>query len=219
MSDSDLLVLKDVSHGFGRGPVFRDVGFILGPGQVLLLVGANAAGKSTLLKIAAGIIRPEKGGVEHKKGIRLGYLAHESFIYPGLSALENLKFWAGFYGEKPDERKFFQVLERVGLERSAWERAGSFSRGMSQRLSLARILLLSPALMLLDEPGSGLDADSRQILVREVSRAREHGAGIVWVSHDFRSDAQGADRILALKNGRQSFLGSPAKFFQEPGHV
>jgi len=219
MSDSDLLVLRDVGHGFGRGPVFQDVGFNLYSGQVLLLVGPNAAGKSTLLKIAAGIIRPEMGIVERKKGIRLGYLAHESFIYPGLSALENLKFWAGFHGEKHDEREILQVLERVGLERSAWEQAGSFSRGMSQRLSLARILLLSPGVLLLDEPGSGLDADSKQILLREISRARERGAGIVWVSHDFRTDAHRADRVLALNNGRQGFLGTPADFFQEPGHV
>ncbi|MFP4658269.1 MAG: ATP-binding cassette domain-containing protein [Desulfonatronovibrionaceae bacterium] len=207
MSDSALLVLENVGHGFGRGAVFADVGLVLEPGQVILVVGPNAAGKSTLLKMAAGIIRPDSGRIILKKGIRVGYLAHESFIYPGLSALENLKFWSGFYGERHSEQDILEVLRRVGLERSAWEPAESFSRGMAQRLSLARVLLLTPGVVLLDEPGSGLDSDSRRILAREVRLARERGAGIIWVSHDLGRDASEADRILALGEGRQLFWG------------
>ncbi len=172
-----------------------------------MLVGPNAAGKSTLLKVACGLLRPSSGETHFARNARIGYLAHESFIYPGLSALENLKFWSAFYGDRCPEKEILHALKRVGLERSARENAGSFSRGMAQRLSLARLLLTSPSIILLDEPDSGLDNSSMQVLVREIGHARQQGAGIIWVSHDLNRDRDKADKILELQGGEQSFWG------------
>ncbi|MFO7818553.1 MAG: ABC transporter ATP-binding protein [Thermodesulfobacteriota bacterium] len=212
MSRSALIAFKNAGCKYGRRSVVEGVSFDLFPGEIILLVGPNAAGKSTLLKIAAGLIGPQTGEVSRRREIRIGYLAHDSFIYSDLSAFDNLKFWAGFHGDRSSENDLLQVLRRVQLERSAWEKAGGFSRGMVQRLSLARVLLLNPEVVLLDEPGTGLDAESKKILFREVMQARDGGTGIIWVSHDLQADSGKADAVLALEDGKQVFWGPVNEF-------
>jgi heme exporter protein A len=123
-------------------------------------------------------------------------------VYPGLTALENLAFWKNAQGLRLAEADLMKLLERVGLERHAHERAGIFSRGMAQRLNLARALLPDPELLLLDEPGTGLDSRAAAMLREEIARARQRGAGVVWISHDVAADAPLADRVLTLSQGR-----------------
>lgn len=193
------LRLSGVAKFYGSKLVFKGLDLELERGEVLLVVGPNGSGKSTLLKVMCGLCRPSAGTVQQGYGPdKTGYLAHETFIYPGLSALENLRFWAGLYGWSADEAGLLAVLERMGLKRAAFERAGSFSRGMAQRLSLARVFMREPMLLFLDEPGTGLDLQSREIMLREVGSARHRGASLVWVSHDAASDAERADRVLAF---------------------
>ncbi|MDR2695401.1 MAG: ATP-binding cassette domain-containing protein, partial [Deltaproteobacteria bacterium] len=127
---------------------------------------------------------------------------HATFIYPGLTALENLAFWKDAQGLRLAEAELLALLERVGLERNAHERAGIFSRGMAQRLNLARALLPDPELLLLDEPGTGLDSRAAELLREEIVRAGRRGAGVVWISHDVAADAAYADRVLTLERGR-----------------
>lgn len=214
-----LLRLTKVAKFYGNRLVIKDVSFEVSPGTVTLLAGPNGAGKSTLLKLTAGLSRPSAGSVE--RGIAdeaLGYLGHQTFIYPELTAFENLAFWARLHGLAPErcsEAALLAALERMELKRFAFERAGGFSRGMAQRLNLARVLLLSPSLLLLDEPGTGLDTRSMAILHREIAAARNRGAGIVWISHSVAEDLARADRVLAIAEKRVVYSGPAADYVPE----
>jgi len=203
-----LIRLKNISKFFGAKLVFKNVGLELGRGAILLVVGPNGAGKSTLLKIMAGLARPTTGEVEVSLGPeKIGFLGHQTFIYPRLSAVENLRFWADMYGLSKTESDLLEVLSRMGLKGAAFEEAGSFSRGMAQRLSLARVLLLEPDLLFLDEPGTGLDVRSRGVLGREILAAKTRGAALVWVSHDVVNDLGAADFVLSLSGGGCDYFG------------
>ena len=209
-----LIKLAGIGKLFGARAVLKNVSLEVFPGTVTLLVGANGAGKTTLLRIMAGLARPTVGTVERfcEDG-ELGYLGHATFIYPGLTALENLAFWSGMHGNQTDKATLSEALARVELAPFAEERAGTFSRGMAQRLNLARILLQSPPLLLLDEPGTGLDVRSLAILHREIAASRDRGAGIVWITHDVAGDAKRADRIIAIENRTIGYCG-PASGYE-----
>ena len=181
--------------------LFRRIDVALMPGTLSLLAGANGAGKSTLMRIMAGLTRPDAGTVMRRvSDDKLGYMAHATFLYPGLDAEENLMFWARAAGlDQPAERTK-KALETVGLSRHAHERAGIFSRGMAQRLNLARLLLAEPSLILLDEPATGLDVSSRRMLMDLMLQERDKGSAVLWISHNTDDDARHADRILTLEN-------------------
>ena len=206
-----LLRLENIAKFYGERPVIRGASLELAAGRTLLLTGGNGAGKTTLLKIMAGLIRPDSGRLtlELAEGEQVGYLGHRTCIYPELSGLENLFFWARLHGLKPGRAALLELMERLGLLPFADERAGIYSRGMAQRLNLARVLLVRPALLLLDEPATGLDARSRQTLEEEIARTGKAGAGIVWISHRPEEDAAMADEVALLENGRLSLR--PAK--------
>ena len=207
-----LLELRGIAKFFGHRRIFESVDLAVTRGTVLLLAGANGAGKSTLMRLMAGLIRPSAGSCEcHAAEGRVAYLGHATFMYPGLTALENLAFWRDAQNVRLTEAELIALLERVGLERHAHERAGIFSRGMAQRLNLARALLAQPELLLLDEPGTGLDSRAAAMLRGEIAQARRRGAGIVWISHDVAADAPLADRVLTLERGRLSEGGPGAQ--------
>ena len=207
-----LLRLENIVKFYGERPVIKGVSLELTAGQTLLLTGANGAGKTTLLKIMAGLIRPDSGRLvlELAAEEQVGYLGHQTCIYPELSGLENLSFWAHLHGLKRERPALLELLERLGLLAFADEKAGTYSRGMGQRLNLARVLLIRPALLLLDEPATGLDTRSRQTLEREIAQAGKAGAGIVWISHQPEQDAAKADEVALLENGRLSFKPTEA---------
>ncbi|TVR01796.1 MAG: heme ABC exporter ATP-binding protein CcmA [Desulfovibrionales bacterium] len=214
-SDPELVSLNGVGHYFGQRLVFRQVTLGVAPGEVLLVLGPNGAGKSTLLQIIAGLLTPGSGAIDWTlEPGEIGYLGHGTCVYPFLSASENLFFWARMHGMTPAVEDITTVLDRVGLKAAALERAGTFSRGMAQRLSLARVLLLDAKLLLLDEPATGLDTASRSILDQEISQARARGAAVVWVSHDARRDVLLADRVVVLQGKGQAFLGTTTAYQQ-----
>jgi heme exporter protein A len=209
-----VLTLDRVSKFFGPRPVFRDVTLALAPGEALLLAGPNGAGKSTLLRIMAGLARPTTGKAQCSlPAEKIGYLGHATFIYPELSGLENLAFWARVYGLDADRDALLAALERMELDRSALDRAGRYSRGMAQRLSLARVFLTAPDLLLLDEPSTGLDTRSEGVLRREMAQARERGAAMVWISHNAARDKLLVDRVLELRDRKTAYLG-PAEGYE-----
>jgi len=214
---SALLTVKRAAKFYGQKLVFKEVSCSVGAGEILLVAGHNGAGKSTLMRIMAGLSKPSAGEVElHLEPEQVAYLGHATFLYPGLSARANLKFWASMYGLTPSADEVTALLARVGLEKAAEEKAGSFSRGMAQRLNLARIYLVRPRLIFLDEPGTGLDPRSLATLRREITGFREQGTGVVWISHHVTEDTALADTVLALGGQRVEYFG-PASGFVPAG--
>ncbi len=198
---------------YGQKLIFKGVTFSLQQGEVMLVAGPNGAGKSTLLRIAAGLERPSAGSMTcSAEDGGTGYIGHATFIYPQLSALENLAFWSRYSGIRSSTKTLTQALERMNLGHVAHERAGRFSRGMAQRLSLARVFILEPQLLLLDEPGTGLDVSSRGILAREIAASKKRGAAVLWVSHHLEQDLPLADKVLTIENNRMTFCGTIAAY-------
>lgn len=212
-SDNYLLRLDRVTHFFDQRLVFKDVSLLIEAGTVTLVAGPNGAGKTTLMNIMSGLISPSRGIVEHKVSRdKMAFLGHNTFVYSGLSALDNLKFWARVYCRSLSDDECMQLLNLVGLKAFAYEKAGYFSRGMSQRLSLARVLMLGPDFLLLDEPGTGLDPDSRKLLRRKITQSAQNGAAVVWVSHSLEEDLDLTDKIIFLDNKKQAFYGTTRDF-------
>lgn len=186
---------------FGTRAVFRNISLEMHPGTVMLLVGANDAGKTTLLKVMVGLARPIVGIIERScEDGGLGYFGHITFIYPSLTVLENLAFWGGIHGNPTDEATLPEALVCVELAPFAEERIETSPRGMTQRLNLARILPQSSPLLSLDEPGTRLDMRSFAILHREIAASHDWDAGIAWIAHDVVGDAKRTDRIIVIEN-------------------
>ncbi|MCF8030319.1 MAG: heme ABC exporter ATP-binding protein CcmA [Desulfohalobiaceae bacterium] len=217
-----LIEAEGLGKFFGVKPVFRKLDFRVDQGQVVLVLGENGSGKSTLLRILAGLLQPSAGrlhvGVEPGE---IGYVGHQPYIYPGLSAWRNLRFWSRLYGISTDGRRMEEALARFGLERVKHEPVAFYSRGMLQRLSLARILCLAPRIYLLDEPSTGLDTPSRGVLQEVIHELRGNGCIVLWVSHYPERDMPLADRMLHLKD-RSGWMevpdqGSPESATSGPG--
>jgi heme exporter protein A len=178
---------------YGQHHVLRDVEIRLLPGRAIFIVGANGAGKSTLLRILAGVSAPTAGralifGLDSRRLTgryrrRIGMIAHQSYLYPNLTARENLEFYAELYGLNDMRESAARWLERVGLERFAERRVRALSRGMEQRLAFARAMLAEPGLLLLDEPFASLDADAAQNITTLIREAVARGASIVASAH------------------------------------
>jgi len=210
---SAILTLGGVAKLYGDRLVFRNLTLAVSPGRVLMVVGVNGAGKSTLLRVMAGLSRPSAGAVATRLARReMAYLGHQTFLYAEATALENLRFWTGLYGLRVSEAGLLEALANVGLARFAEERAGHFSRGMAQRLNLARVFCIAPKLLFLDEPDTGLDQASREALSCEIVRVRDEGRAVVWVTHHLERDLPRADEVLHLDRGRAAYHGPVAGF-------
>lgn len=212
-----LMDVRGVGKFFGSRLVLRNISCRALAGEALLVVGGNGAGKTTLLKIMAGLTRPSAGEARSLvEPEQAAYLGHATFLYPRLSAASNLLFWGRMYGLAPSAEDLGRVLERVGLAHVADQPAGTFSRGMAQRLNLARVFLIGPKLVFLDEPGTGLDPASQDLLRREILALKQSGAAVVWVTHHLQADLPLADSVLHLRDAGVAYLG-PASGFDAGG--
>lgn len=187
-----------VTRRFGYRPVVRDAHLTLEPGEALLLIGANGSGKTTLLRVLAGLLKPSSGTVARRAITE--FVGHEAMVYDALSARENLRFFARLRGPA-DRRRIDALLERLGLADRRDDRAGTYSRGMLQRLSLARALLPDPGLLLLDEPLTGLDVETTPILLTLLHTLREGGTAMVIVSHQLEGLDAVATRRARMRDG------------------
>ena len=161
------LKLESISKSFGTRRVFKDINFVIQPGQCCGVVGPNGSGKSTLLKIAAGLISPTSGKIKFCAGDKeipfenvrqnLFWIAPDLEFYGELTALENLTLFAKIRGLKKSRAEIVEQIKRVGLEKRENDLVGSYSTGMKQRLKFALALVCQPQILLLDEPGSNLD--------------------------------------------------------------
>lgn len=207
------LRLRRIVHRFGRHGVLRGVDLEVAPGEIVGLVGPNGAGKTTLLSIAVGLVQPTGGErwfgdtradeVELPQRARLAYVSHGTQLYPRLSAQENLELFVRLRaaaGARVDRDR--DLIAELGLDAARAEPVGRFSRGMAQRLALARALVGVPDLLLLDEPFTSLDRDGRALLVQVLRAERARGAAILLSSHDLDALSQVADRAVVLGGGR-----------------
>ena len=204
------IVAEGLVKRFGRAAALRDVGFALPRGETLAVLGANGAGKSTLLRLLAGLARPTAGRLEvdglapgdRRARARLGYVGHATLLYPALTARENLIFAARLHALADAADRADAGLAREGLAAVAARRAGDFSRGMAQRLAIARGLIHDPPIVLLDEPFTGLDPRAALHLERRLETLRAEGRSVVWVTHEIDRALRGCDRALVLARGR-----------------
>lgn len=210
--DFEDLTADEVSRHFGRRRALSRISFQTRKGSILGLLGPNGAGKSTMLAVLATLLRPSSGAVRygtHTAGAsgaplraRIGILGHDLFLYPELTARENLAFFAGLYGAEDPGNAADVALQRSGLADRADDPVASFSRGMRQRVALERALIHGPRLVLLDEPFTGLDDASTAALVARLRGLRESDAIVVVATHDLDLAEGLLDTALFLRDGR-----------------
>ena len=199
-----------VTKYFGDFPAIRNVSLEAPRGSVLALLGRNGAGKTTFLQMLAGLSRPSRGEIRVGDGAgdirsRVGIVGHGQWIYDDLTAEENLRFFARLYGA--DESRVDGWLERTGLARFRRSRVQEFSRGMRQRLTIARAFLHDPEILLLDEPWTALDDRAIEFLSELIREAREAGRTAVVCSHQLREALDVATEIAVLDRGRLAWRG------------
>jgi heme exporter protein A len=183
---------------YGDKRVLRGVAFDVARDGFLLVTGPNGSGKTTLLRLCAGLAVPTRGQLEvHAERGRIGYLGHEPLVYRELTAHENLDLYGRLYRVPERRERIGMLLERFGLWDVRHDRADSYSRGMMQRLALCRALLHEPALLVLDEPYSGLDDEGARLLDRELDERRGRAAFVVS-THDPARIERRATSALAL---------------------
>ena len=200
--------LDGLERRYGERVALAGVSVRVQPGETLAVLGGNGAGKTTLLRVLAGLLRPHGGqarvldaglpGERWKLPGRVGYVGHEALLYRELSGRENLRYHADLHGVA--NTRVGALLEAVGMERRADDPVRDLSRGMVQRLAVARALLHDPPLLLLDEPRANLDPAAAELLEPLIGRAS--GRTRVLVSHDVEGTLAEADVVLRLRRGR-----------------
>ena len=204
------VVARSVEKRFGHAVALTEIDLELSAGASLAVLGPNGAGKSTLLRLMAGLGRPTAGeleiagGAAHQRDARarVGLIADATFLYAQLTARENLIFVGRLYGVDDPGARADVLLAEEGLTDVAARPAGTFSRGMAQRLAIARALVHDPEIILLDEPFTGLDRRSGQRLTERLSALRAQGRTLVLVTHDFDRAAGLCERVVVLARGR-----------------
>ena len=203
---------RDLRREFGTRAALAGVSLDVRPGEIVGLLGPNGAGKSTLLAILAGALAPSGGDAEvgglklpaqaSKVGRVAGYVPQGESTYPELTVEENLRFFARMHRAPLEPARLDALLRDVALERRRHDRAGALSGGLRQRLSLACSLAHDPTVLLLDEPGTGLDPAARERLAEIVKRFRDRRRAVLLSTHSLEEAERVADRVVFLVRGR-----------------
>ena len=206
-----------VKRRFGSAPVLRGIDLAVGRGECVAMFGPNGAGKSTLLRTLAGLLRADSGTVrlfgralpaDSALRARIGYLGHDAFLYRDLDARENLAYYGRLYGVS-DAARAEKLLEEVGLAGVGTRRVAGYSRGMLQRLGLARALLHRPDLLLLDEPLTGLDPEGAAVLTGILRDLAAGGVTVMMATHDIDRALESATRAIIVGRGRVAWDSGP----------
>jgi heme exporter protein A len=194
-----MLRAEELHHSFGPVRALDGISFSVRPGQTLAIFGPNGAGKTTLLKVLAGLIRPQRGQAHVDGGRRaIGWIGHQAQLYNQLTVNENLGFWASLYDVHPPG----ELLARLGLEEHADRPVRALSRGLLQRVAIARALVHNPAVLLLDEPFTGLDRTAAETLGRLLAQHAAAGRATVLVTHNVEEGTGLATDVAFMRAGR-----------------
>lgn len=214
-NDDFIIEVKNLTKRFGFKTVLRNIDLRLKQGDFLSLFGPNGAGKTTLIQILSSLIRPTSGSVmvagydtgsdREQLCKNIGVISHQTYLYPDLSAYENLKFYGMLYGVDNLYEKIEGLLELVRLTEYGDARVHSFSRGMQQRLSVARAIIHDPPILFLDEPYTGLDQQSSEDFRNILDGFKNQGKTIIMTSHDLERGLELCNRAAILKSGAFAF--------------
>src|SRR5438093_10122936 len=218
MSITFALRAEDIRKTFGHFTALAGVTLGVKRCEFLTLFGRNGAGKTTFLKIASTLVRATHGELwiegidtreEPEKARRhIGFLSHNTYLYRDLTPVENLRFFAQLYGVPNAEERIQSLLDRVGLRRRVSDPVRAFSRGLHQRVGIARVMLHDPSLILLDEPYTGLDAHAVETLDQMLDEASAAGKTIILTTHDLEQGLRGATRAAIIDRGKIVFTGA-----------
>jgi heme exporter protein A len=229
-----MIQVRGLVKNYGLNVALRGIDLHVPPGKFVALVGPNGAGKSTLLRIVATLLRPSEGEVKvggwlfphHAARVRrhIGLVSHQPLLYRDLSAAENLEFFARLYQLDEVQGRVEEALRKVGLFARQRDPVGGFSRGMVQRLTIARATLHEPDVLLLDEPYTGLDQDASQLLDSLLRRESENGRTILLITHDLTHGLEQSDHIAILNRGRivaerESAVTTESEFLELYAHL
>jgi heme exporter protein A len=218
LEDRITVEVKDLTRSFGHVMALRGVNLTLRHGEFTTVFGPNGAGKTTLIRILSAVLRPTSGtvkiagkdllkeGEEIRK--KIGLLSHNSFLYPNLTAQENLKFYGSLYGLAGLEERMESVLEEVKLLDRRNDLVRTYSRGMLQRLAIARSMLHEPEIIFLDEPYTGLDQHAAITLRKILERLHDGDRSIVMTTHNLQRGLELCDTVAIQVNGRMVYKAS-----------
>lgn len=206
-----LISVRGLTKTYGLLPVLRGLDLDIDRGECVALLGANGSGKSTFMRLVSALSKPTGGSItvggwelpREASAVRaqIGMVAHKPLVYENLTALENLRFFARLYHIPNGETRISELLERVGLARRAHDLVRTFSRGMLQRLAIARALLHDPDVLLFDEPHTGLDQDAAAMLDAVVLDQRASGRTVLMATHELERAARLSSRVIILARG------------------
>ncbi|MBN1642652.1 MAG: heme ABC exporter ATP-binding protein CcmA [Anaerolineae bacterium] len=207
-----MIRIRGLVKRFGARYALRGVDLDVGAGECLSLLGPNGAGKTTLLRILATLSKPSQGSVQvdgldlaHDADAlrrRVGFLSHQPLLYADLSGEENLRFYGRMYDVPDLEGRLSALLAQVGLERHRGDLVRTYSRGMAQRLAIARAFLHDPPLLLLDEPYTGLDQQAAGMLDRVLSEVGIGARTVLMTTHDLERGLRASQRVVVLARGQ-----------------
>jgi heme exporter protein A len=221
MNSEHYIEARGLNKKFGYKTALRNVDIVLREGDSLALFGPNGAGKSTLIQVLCSLLQPTSGivriaGYEARRDREalhqiIGLIGHQTFLYPHLTAYENLKFYGAMYRVARLHVRIIEVLDIVGLGDHRNDVVQNFSRGMQQRLSIGRAIIHDPKIMFLDEPFTGLDQYGSEEFIKLIGQFRDQGKTVIMASHHLQLGIELCDRVAILKSGRIVYLQDVAR--------
>ena len=206
------VLVHDLHKSYGPVEALRGLDLRLEPGVFLTIFGPNGAGKTTLMKVLSTLTQPSEGTalvggkdvVREAAAVRkrVGVISHNTYLYAQLTAIENLEFYARMYRVRDGRQRALALLSKMDLTKRMNDRVATYSRGMQQRLSVARALLHDPALLLLDEPYTGLDQHASRVLAEVLQGLRDGTRTVIMTTHNLQEGLSGCDRAAIMVEGR-----------------
>ena len=225
VSPNAAVIVRDLRKDFGYLQALGGISFDLNKGEFLTIFGPNGAGKTTLIKILSGITQPTSGsayvagfdalGNDVRLRREIGVISHASCLYLDLTAFENLLFYAKLYSLESPETKANQAIAEIGLKLRRHDRVRTFSRGMQQRLSIARATLHDPSVLFLDEPFTGLDLQATNILKEHLHKLHTGKRTLIMTTHDISCGLEMCDKVAIQSRGKFLFMEPLAQVDRE----